>query len=102
MITPRPPGYRCDTFAQHLQKTVSAASVAATRAPPAQMLWRREGQEGGPQYADFSGCLWLPVWLPGGGPSLRHISGSQFCLVNGYPIGHLHAGIPDRVIACGQ
>jgi hypothetical protein len=84
------------------EKTVSAASVAATRAPPLLMLSRRAGQESSAQYNGFSGCLWLPGWLPDGGPPLRYRSGSQFCLVSAYPNGHPHADISDRVIACEQ
>jgi hypothetical protein len=49
------------------EKTVSAASVAATRAPPLLMLWRRAGQESATHDNGFSGCLWLPGWLPGDG-----------------------------------
>ena len=44
MITPRPPGCRYDAFPSTCEKAASAASVAATRAPPVQMLWRRAGQ----------------------------------------------------------
>jgi hypothetical protein len=80
------------------EKTVPAAGVAATHAPPLLMLWRRAGQVNATQYNGFSGCL----WLPGGRPPLRHRSGSQFCLVSAYPNGHPQADIPDRVTACEQ
>jgi hypothetical protein len=41
-----------------------------------------------PRCIGFSGCRWLPVWLPGGGQAPRHLSGSQFCLVNAHPPAH--------------
>jgi len=45
----------------------------------------------------FSGCRWLPVWLPGGGQAPRHLPGSQFCLVNPYPPAHPQGGASDWV-----
>jgi len=57
----------------------------------------RAGQGRQPRCIGVSGCRWLPVWLPGGGPPLQHISGSQFCLVSAYPPVHPQGDVSDWV-----
>jgi hypothetical protein len=46
-----------------------------------------------PRDIGFSGSVWLPVWLPSGEPPVRHVSGSQFCLVGAYPAARPQAAI---------
>lgn len=55
------------------EKAVAAASAAATRAPPVQVVWPWGGSGKAPRYIGFSGCRWLPVGSPVVGSAAAHI-----------------------------